>query len=818
MKSDLAKHSPDKPAAQFAGAETSALPGARIRVRGLVQGVGFRPTVWRLARSIGLYGQVRNDAEGVVIEAWGQAAALDLLVSELSAQIPPLARIDSIECEPLSYACENRNFTIAASQAAAPQTAIVPDAAVCSACLSDTLDPFSPRYRYPFTNCTHCGPRFSIVKAIPYDRRTTSMAAFTLCSECQREYDDAEDRRFHAQPNACHACGPAVRLRRSDGRAFARDALTQLDDADAVSTLLKQGHIVAIKGLGGFHLACDAGNETAVEKLRRRKQRDNKPFALMARDLAVIREYCTPDTLEQKLLQSPEAPIVLLAANGAKKLAPAVAPGQRTLGFMLPYTPLHSLILRRMARPIVLTSGNLSDEPQCIDNEQAQTKLAEIADYLLLHDREIVNRVDDSVVRVMAGEARLLRRARGYAPAPLPLPPGFAHAPPILALGSELKNTFCLITGAQAVLSQHIGDLEHASAYADYQKNLDLYQNLFQHRPQRLAIDAHPDYLSGKFGRARAGRENLKLETVQHHHAHIAACLADNGVALTASPVLGIALDGLGYGPQGELWGGEFLLCDYLGFERLGTLKPVALPGGAQAMREPWRNTYAHIMAAMGWPRYRMNFAGLELTKYLENKPLAAFAAMLKNGVNSPPASSCGRLFDAVAAAVGICRDRAGYEGQAAMELESAVDETTLYREDESRAYPFSIPILEKSGLPYIEPLAMWQAVFGDLTLSTPTAVMAARFHKGLARAIAAMAARLLRRNGQVLFDTVALSGGVFQNKILLEQTVQRLQRQGFTVLCQRRVPANDGGLALGQALVAAARVLDEKNSVGEKD
>jgi hydrogenase maturation protein HypF len=597
-------------------AQTSELRGERIRIRGLVQGVGLRPAVWRLAQTGGLRGRVWNDAEGVMIEVWGSGAALDLLVSNLAEHAPPLARIDSIERRALLSACRHDDFIIADSTTALPHTGIVADAAVCSACLDDTLDPFSRRYRYPFTNCTHCGPRFSIVTAIPYDRGHTSMAAFTLCGDCRREYDTPADRRFHAQPNACYVCGPAVRLERSDGRTFALDALTQLDVVDAVTTLLKQGEIVAIKGIGGFHLACDATNKATVARLRQRKQRYYKPFALMARDLEIIRDYCTVGPAEQQLLQSPAAPIVLLPADGPRQVAAEVEPAQRILGFMLPYTPLHHLILRRMERPIVLTSGNLSEEPQCFDNHVANTKLARIADYLLLHDRDIVNRVDDSVVRIMAGEPRLLRRARGYAPASLALPPGFEAAPELLALGGELKNTFCLLKDAQAILSQHIGDLENAPTYADYQHNIALYQNLFQHRPQRLVIDAHPEYLSAKLGRGRAGREDLALDIVQHHHAHIAACLADNQVPLHTRPVLGVALDGLGYGTSDELWGGEFLLADYIGFERLGTFKPVALLGGAQAMREPWRNTYAHIMAELGWAHYKMNFAELELTHY----------------------------------------------------------------------------------------------------------------------------------------------------------------------------------------------------------
>ncbi len=782
----------------------------RIRVRGLVQGVGFRPTVWRLARRLGLAGSVRNDGDGVLIEAVGEPDALDALVDALHAERPPLARIDAIERTPLSEPPAGDGFEIVASAATTPHTGVVPDAAACPACVEETLSPFSRRYRYPFTNCTHCGPRLSIVRAIPYDRANTAMAAFTMCPECQAEYEDPADRRFHAQPNACHACGPRVWLERSDGHAFCTENLTQLDDLDAACTLLQRGEILAVKGLGGFHLACDATNAEAVARLRERKQRLDKPFALMARDLDIVRRYCELDAAEEALLRSPQAPIVILDARSGTDLAPAVAPGQRTLGFMLPYTPLHHLLLRRMDRPVVMTSGNLSEEPQCIDNADAKRRLGGIADWLLLHDRDIVNRVDDSVVRIMDGAPRLLRRARGYAPAPLPLPPGFEDAPPLLALGGELKNTFCLLQDGQAILSQHMGDLEDAATWADFRRNLALYADLFQHRPQAIAVDLHPEYLSAKLGRDRAAQDGLPLYEIQHHHAHVAACLADNGWPLAAGPVLGVALDGLGYGSDGALWGGEFLRADYRDFERLGTFKPVALLGGARAMREPWRNLYAHLMAEMGWARYRMNYGELALTEFLEALPRPTLDAMLKTGTHAPPASSCGRLFDAVAAAMGICRERVSYEGQAAIELEACIDPRTLHEEDDALAWPFGIPRLRGSGLPYIEPLAMWQALLGDLILDTPRGVMAARFHKGLVRAIVHMVRKLTTADGERVLDTVVLTGGVFQNRTLLEQVAARLRAEGYRVLTHRQVPANDGGLSLGQAVIAAARLLNE--------
>ncbi len=537
----------------------------------------------------------------------------------------------------------------------------------------------------------------------------------------------------------------------------------------------------------------------------------------MARDMDVIKKYSTVDALEEELLKEHAATIVILNQIDASdkddetKIAPSVSPGQNTLGFMLPYTPLHHILLRRLGKPIVLTSGNRSEEPQCVDNAEAKERLGEIADYFLFHNRAIVNRLDDSVVKFMAGKPTFLRRARGYAPVPIPLPKGFEKAPELIAMGGELKNTFCMIKNAKAIVSQHMGDLEEARSYADYQRNLNLYKHCFQHKAERVAVDLHPEYLSSKLGRSMAGEHKLKLDEIQHHHAHIASCLADNAWPLDAGPVLGIALDGLGYGCDNTFWGGEFLLCDYTSFERLGTFKPVALLGGAQAMREPWRNTYAHLMAEMGWPRYKMDFEDLELTAFFESKPLQTLNSMLASQTNSPLSSSCGRLFDAVAAAIGICREKATYEGQAAVELEAAVSMDTLKNETENLAYPFAVPRLGGKGLPYIEPLAVWQALLGDLLLNTAKPVMAARFHKGLARAIVHMVKKLCVRDDQRWLNTVALSGGVFQNKIVLELVVESLTAENFEVLTQHQVPPNDGGLSLGQALISAATHLEHK-------
>ncbi len=787
--------------------------GENIRVTGIVQGVGLRPTVWRLANECGIAGQVWNDTEGVVIHAWGSRESLDELVQRLETEQPPLSRIEQIVRTALDDAGEApKKFQIVISRDGEVRTSVAADAATCAECLAEVLDPANRRYRYPFTNCTHCGPRLSIVSAIPYDRANTSMASFPMCPQCQAEYDNPADRRFHAQPNACSDCGPRVWLEDADG-----NRQTPVQDRDVIETaaqLIRQGNIVAIKGIGGFHLACDAGNENAVYSLRRRKHRYHKALALMACDIDMVARFAEVNEMEATLLHDRTAPIVVLNAAG-ESLATGVAPGQHTLGFMLPYTPLHHLLMQDMTQPMVLTSGNRSDEPQTIDNRDARQRLDRIADYYLLHDRDIFNRLDDSVLSIADSGPRFLRRARGYAPLPVALPEEFAASGHILAMGGELKNTFCLLKQGQAVLSQHVGDLEDAVTFKDYRRNLDLYRQLFDHRPMCIAVDKHPDYLSTRLGREQAQAEGLQLVEVQHHHAHIASCLFENGLSLKTDPVLGVALDGLGYGEDGTLWGGEFLLADYHDFKRLGTFKPVAMPGGEKAVYQPWRNTYAHLMSAMGWARYKKNYDELELTRFLESRPLDVLNTMLLNDVNSPLASSCGRLFDAVAAAMGICHENAHYESQAAIEMEACVDHKTLYEEDDASAYPFAIPVLPGQALPYIEPLAMWQALLGDLILKTPVGVMAARFHKGLAQAIVAMVSKLTKRNGQRFLNTVALSGGVFQNKILLEQVIASLEANHFKVLNHRQVPSSDGGLSLGQAAVAAARSIKNTNARG---
>jgi hydrogenase maturation protein HypF len=823
--------------------EAAAETAVELRVTGTVQGVGFRPTVYQLARAGHLRGEVYNDAAGVVIRVAGPATQIDQFVIQLRSSAPPLAKIASIQRQPVAIATiPQPSFVITPSRAGHCRTQISPDAATCPQCLSDTLDPTGRFYRYPFTNCTHCGPRLSIIRTIPYDRGHTSMANFPMCAACQADYDNPLNRRFHAQPVACPHCGPRTWLERADGRSVMADQGSQLNDVEAVCALLRQGEIVAIKGLGGIHLACDATNETAVQQLRDRKHRYHKPFALMVRDLSVIEPYCEISDAERALLESPAAPIVLLRQKAEGKIqnskfkiqnskfsprsakhsqiqtselaphspipsppiAPSVSPHLPTLGVMLPYTPLHHLLLQRLDRPIVLTSGNLSDEPQCIDNDEARSKLSHITPYFWLHDRAIVNRVDDSVVRVVAGQRQTLRRARGYAPAPLPLPQGFENAPPILAMGGELKSTFCLSRAGEAILSQHLGDLENAVALEAYQAMLRLYQELFEHEPTAIAVDLHPDYLSTKLGRDRAQDQDRPLYGIQHHHAHIAAAMVEHGLPIDTAPVLGIALDGLGYGDDETLWGGEFLLADYRDCRRLAHLEPIAMLGNAQATRQPWRNTYAHLMNALGWETLLTQFGDLELVQFLAAQPRAVLDHMLATGTRSPLASSAGRLFDAVAAAVGCCREQVSYEGQGAIALEALIEPQI------SCDSPYPLAVNPEGERLMLSAAPMWSPLLRDLQQGLDRAVIAARFHQGLATAIAQLALALAARHA---LTQVVLSGGVFQNQILLVAVQAQLQQAGLTVLIPHDVPPNDGGIALGQVAIAAARLQSQPSS-----
>lgn len=777
-----------------------------IRVCGIVQGVGFRPTVYRLAKVFGLKGEVYNDGEGVLIRVSGSEEEITDFVNKLYQECPHLARINEVIRSPYLGEFDFNDFVISRSVNSVVKTEISPDAAICPQCQREIFDPFSRYFRYPFTNCTHCGPRLTIIRAIPYDRNNTSMANFSMCKECEKEYQDVENRRFHAQPVACFVCGPRAWLERADGKPVISDMFSMLDDLDAVCTLLQKGEIVTIKGLGGFHLACDATLQNAVQKLRNRKYRYHKPLALMARDINIISEYCYINDLEKQLLTSSAAPIVLLKIKDNSKLASDLAPGQNTLGFMLPYTPLHHLILRRMKVPIVLTSANISNEPQCINNEDAKDKLSKIADYFLLHNRDIVNRVDDSVVRVIDNKIQTLRRARGYAPAPIILPPGFEKIPPILAMGSELKNTFCLLREGEAILSQHLGDLENASAFNAYQETLNLYLNLFQHKPEIIAIDKHPEYLSSKLGKELATVNNIKLAEIQHHHAHIAACMAENQISLDTKPILGIAFDGLGYGEDGTLWGGEFLLADYQSFQRLATFKPMPMIGGKQAIYQPWRNTYSELIKAFSWEEIQEKYRDLAIIKFLENKNPKLLNQIIEKGINSPLTSSVGRLFDAVAAAIGICPEQCSYEGQAAIEMEAIADTNILNNDKETLNYSFK---LEKSAnIYYIDTSPTWREILDDIKQHISSSEIAAKFHQSLAITTVKIVKQLKQENQ---FNQVILTGGVFQNQILLQQVKMRLEKLEINVLTHSIVPTNDGGLSLGQSVIAAAKYLKER-------
>lgn len=813
----------------------SATQTHEIRIRGTVQGVGFRPTVYKLASREKLVGEVLNDSEGVLIRISARQSQVQHFLKQLGLELPPLAKIDSIESKALPGDWHFRDFRICPSEKGAAATEVSADAATCDACRKELFGEHEHRYRYPFTNCTHCGPRISIVKHIPYDRDHTTMAPFPMCDHCRTEYSNPLDRRFHAQPVACFDCGPGLRLELSaregarasnaacqtaDPRRHSDEILTRVDRA------LRQGKIVAIRGIGGFHLCCDAANHDAVNTLRQRKHRYAKPFALMTHDTGLIHAYCEVSPAEQEQLTGIQAPIVLLRKKDRlpdtlPTLSEEIAPGSQLYGFMLPYTPLHWLILTQFGGPLVMTSGNLSTQPQIIENRQALEHLADIADLILYHNRDIANRIDDSVVRCMAGQPRLLRRARGYAPRSFILPDGFSNSPEILACGAELKATFCLLKNGAAIVSQHQGDLEDVNTFDDYLKNLDLYQRLYDFSPRIIASDKHPEYVSSKFARNELAAEHPEAAAteVQHHHAHIASCLAENGIPLSADPVLGIALDGLGFGDDGSLWGGEFLLADYVGFARLGRLKPIAMPGGAQAIREPWRNTYAHLVNAMPWGEFIRDYADLELCRYLQAKPLSILERMLADGINSPRASSCGRLFDAVAAAVNLCRTHARYEGQGAIELEmkagAGLDRDGLF-EPHVGAYDFAVYRTPENGkrlsLWEIDAGQIWFELLADIRREISTEIIATRFHAGLVNALDTVVGKIV---GQFPVSKVALSGGCLQNKVLLENLTARIQTRGLECLSQSRFPSNDGGISLGQAAIAAAQAL---TAPGEKN
>jgi hydrogenase maturation protein HypF len=759
-----------------------SLVRTRIRVEGIVQGVGFRPFVCGLAAEHGLAGFVGNDEAGVFIEAEGPLSIVDMFVGDLRRRAPVLAVIERLRTS-RRRPTGQRGFRIVTSAGGGARRALVsPDMATCADCLAELWNPDDRRYRYPFINCTNCGPRFTILTDVPYDRAVTTMRDFPMCAECAYEYADPANRRFHAEPVCCPACGPSLRFlsaARADGRSASSRAgdLVDGDPLDAAAAWLRDGRVVAVKGLGGYHLAALADHEPAVAALRLRKHREEKPFAVMVADLAAARVLAHCDALALSTMDDPRRPVVLVRRREDAAIAPSVAPGNRQLGLMLPYTPLHHLLAAAVAAPFVLTSGNVSDEPIAYDDRDARDRLAAIADGFLVHDRRIHVRADDSVVRTFPGGLVPIRRSRGAAPAPVMLPDAVPR--PVLACGAELKNTFCLAKGRHAFLSPHIGDLKNAETLRSYVEGIIHMRRLFDVAPQVVAHDLHPDYLSTAYARELDG---VATVGVQHHHAHIAACLADNGYA---GPVVGVAFDGLGFGIDGTIWGGELLVADLLDFRRVDHLTPVPMPGGPAAVREPWRMAAAYLDHVCGDDIHGLAVVRRQAARW------ADVVRLSRIGLASPSTSSAGRLFDAVAAIVGL-RDAVTYEGQAAVELEQLAVPGCR----DAYPVPAGTGLRGATG-------PLLRAVVDDVRRGVAAADVSTRFHNGLADATVAATRDAAAETG---LDVVALSGGVFQNVVLLQRVLAGLAAAGLRALVHRQVPPNDGGLCLGQAAVAAAR------------
>lgn len=757
------------------------MAGIRVEIRGTVQGVGFRPWVARLARGLGVTGSVRNDARGVIVEAFATEKDLQLFLQQLRVDAPPAARIVSLRSTALEPETRTE-FVIELSEKRGPKAlSIPPDLATCEQCEAEVLDPANRRYGYAFTNCTSCGPRFTIATGIPYDRAQTTMASFEMCRACESEYTNVEDRRFHAQPNACPECGPSLAFAMlGEGVALSSNPL------GATAELLKAGGVAGIKGLGGFHLACDASDPVAVELLRERKRRDQKPFAVMVRDLGAARELAKLSEEEEALLLSPERPIVLVERRKGTSIAPEVSPDTPLIGLFLPYTPLHRLLLEAVGRPLVMTSANVSDEPICKDEEEARRRLEGIADALLLHDRDIAMRCDDSVVRVIAGAPTVMRRSRGFVPRPFMLRSPVAR--PVLACGAHLKNTFCIAVGDTAYFGPHIGDLETVAALEFFEEAVARMETILSVQPEVIAHDLHPGYLSTRYARARSGAE---LVGVQHHHAHVVSAMAERGIV---GPVLGLAFDGTGAGIDGTSWGGEFLLCFHDRFERLGTFRPIRLAGGNVAMREVWRIAYALLHDAFdGEPPLE----DLPLFKKVPLDALRLVNQMLERDLNAPRAHGVGRYFDAFGA-LGLERPVSSYEGQIAVSWDFAADSETL------DSYPFEIDGAATPAQIDLRPSV--RALVNDIVEGTPPGAISARFHRTVARASAGLAETLLQEIGPV---PVALTGGVFQNARLCSDIELQLSSK-YEVLRHREVPPGDGGIAIGQALIADAFLGDK--------
>jgi hydrogenase maturation protein HypF len=759
---------------------SESITGLRLRITGIVQGVGFRPFIYALAKQLQLFGWVRNTSSGVEIEVDGTPKALDYFLNEIRHNPPPLAHIQSISSETI-HPQDFTGFEIITSQPSEGDfLPISPDISTCPDCLCEMMDPNDRRYRYPFINCTNCGPRFTIIKDIPYDRPLTTMDGFPLCPNCLQEYNDPLNRRFHAQPIACPVCGPKVKLVVGNAvKAVSEDAI------QVAKRLIEEGKIVAVKGLGGYLLACDATNPASVATLRDRKKRSDKPFALMGYDLQSIQQHCIVSTQETELLTSIQRPIVLLERKQNSDIVEGCAPNQHALGFMLPYTPLHYLLLEPapgFPDVLVMTSGNLSEEPIAYDDEDAMVRLSTITDSFLTHNRPIHMRMDDSVTSISAKAPAILRRARGYAPSPIILP---REVPSILATGAELKNTFCLTRQNQAFLSHHIGDLENYETLASFEQGILHYQQLFRINPEVVACDLHPDYLATRYASERAQRENLPLISVQHHHAHLAACLADNGID-HSEPVIGLCFDGTGYGTDGAIWGGEVLVGSYQQYQRRFHLEYTPLPGGDAAVHRPSR-------MALSWLRTLGMEWGPDLppVRDLCYEERTIISSQLEHKINTPLTSSMGRLFDAVAALLGI-REVATYEGQAAIEMESIADP------DETGLYDCLISGSDLSVRPLLE------GIINDWESGVLLSIISARFHNSIAYLSLQVCQILHEKEG---LKTVALSGGVWQNRYLFTRTVYNLEADGFLVLRHHQVPVNDGCVALGQALVAAYQV-----------
>jgi len=747
-----------------------------IEITGIVQGIGYRPFVYNLALAHSIRGWVLNNEKGVLIDAEGENEALDLFIEGLIRLAPPLARIETLKAiptEPQGYPC----FEIRQSKEASEGfTLISPDVATCDSCLTELLSPGDFRYRYPFINCTLCGPRFTIIKDIPYDRHKTTMDPFTMCPVCRREYENPVDRRFHAQPNACPACGPSLRLVDRKGEALPGNAL------DRTLDLLLQGSIVAVKGIGGFHLVCSAKNHGAVSTLRSRKFREDKPFAVMCRDMEEVKAHCDVQDEEQRLLCSPERPIVILNRKKGSSFAPGVAPFQKTLGVMLPYSPLHHLLLHGSLKSLVMTSGNVSDEPIAYTDEEACHRLSEIADFFLLHDRDIHMRCDDSVVRAFKGRPYVLRRSRGYVPFPIKLSFDLEM---ILACGGELKNTFSLSRGPYVFVSHHIGDLENMETLLSFEQGIEHFKNLFSIEPKAVAYDLHPEYLSTKYA---LSLEGIPKVGVQHHHAHVVSAMAENGLA---GDVIGVALDGTGFGMDGTLWGGEFMRANLSDFERLAHLKQIPMPGGSMAIKEPWRMALAYLFEAFGDKTMELE---LDWMRKRDRHRCGLLKRMMEKSVNSPLTSSMGRLFDAVSSLLSV-RDTVNYEGQAAIELEMIADP------EGKEEYAFELR--EKARPMVVDPMEMVRGVVQDLILGHSPSRISGKFHRTVARLVVETCKRIRLESG---LDRVVLSGGVFQNTLLLGIVFDGLREAGFDVYTHHLVPTNDGGISLGQAVIAHMR------------